>query len=150
MQRHANFPEAAQPRREAVITTTKYIGSTGTSHEKCDHDGYFDGGEPLSLSADVSYAEADFGDGPRKGLVIKVIDYMSMPRTRSSRIKHEFECEAYNFELAKDAQGSALPRFGGYFTDGGLQCLVFEDAGKRLNNDDYKSRVVLWVPPPSR
>jgi len=112
----------------ADIVLTKFIGSTGM----VDSVGY----SPESMAADIYYADAKIGDDITSGLVVKVIDYRHVPRN----INNDFRREAELFTQAKDVQGTSLPRFAGRFTSGSLEVLVFEDAGRRLTDDEYESK----------
>ena len=99
-----------------------------------------------TLGADVfpaSIKDAD-SDSFIPGLRIKAIG-SDMP-LGSAPLIHDFHREAEYFDLAKDAQGTALPRFIGLFETDTATFLIFEDYGRTLTNKERISEDVQYVP----
>jgi len=120
-----------EPGAEIVITES--IATTGYPKREFSTD---------HIAADVYYASVKQGDTLTPGLVLKFIDKDS--RLVSAAFVDDFVLEAEHHNTAKDVQGSALPHFAGLFRSGSLYCLVFEDAGRDLTDEEYASKAVRY------
>jgi len=118
----------------AEIVITKAIATTGYPERAWN---------PEHIAADVCYASVKEGDKLTPGLVLKFMDKGT--RLGSDFFVEEFVLEAEYHSMAKDVQGYALPHFAGLFRSGSLYCLVFEDAGRDLTEEEYRSKDVKCV-----
>jgi len=124
---HSKRRETTRTWAEVVITRS--IATTGIPER---------GFNPEHMAADVFHASVKEGDGQlTPGLVLKFVD-----KNSSLGSVEDFVLEAEYHNTAKDAQGSALPHFAGLFRSGSLYCLVFEDAGRDLTEEEYNSEAV--------
>jgi len=78
-----------------------------------------------------------------EGLVVRIMDLTFYPPARRNWFAHAFadDFHAYNTVLAP-LQGTVVPRFGGMFARGLLYCMIHEDAGRLLTNQEKWDRPV--------
>jgi len=99
------------------IVLDRYLGH----HPYEDYDSYL---------ATLHSSSGDTG-----GLIVKMIDLVQ-------RIGPKSRCAAWvnhigaPYEVAAHLQGTALPRFAGVFGRGTTFCLIFEDAGPVLTDEE--------------